>query len=58
MNAKEHTAYKVIQTTIACVLIGVCWGEEGWMYQAGILYAGMIFGSLFTEAMNDKGDEL
>ena len=56
MNAKEHTAYKVIQTAIACALIGVCWGEEGWMYQAGILYAGMIIGSLFTEAMNDKGE--
>ena len=57
MNAKEHTAYKVTQTAIACVLIGVCWGEEGWVFQAGILYAGMLIGSLFTEAMNDKGDE-
>jgi hypothetical protein len=56
MNAKEHTAYKVIQiiqTAIACALIGVCWGEEGWVFNAGILYAGMILGSLFTEAMNE-----
>ena len=56
MNAKEDTAYKIIQTAIACVLIGMCWNQEGWMYQAGVLYAGMIFGSLFTEAMNDKGE--
>ena len=57
MNAKEHIFYKVIQTTIACVLIGVCWGEEGWLFQAGILYAGMTFGHLITEALNYKGDE-
>lgn len=53
MNAKEHTAYKVIQTAIAFVLIGVCWGREGWLFQAGILYAGVIFGHLITEAMNE-----
>ena len=56
MNAKEHTAYKVIQTAMACALLGICWGREGWLFQAGILYAGMILGSLFTEAMNE-GDE-
>lgn len=53
MNAKEHTAYKVIQTAIACALIGMCWNQEGWMYQVGILYAGAIIGSLVTEAMNE-----
>ena len=57
MNAKEHNLYFIVQTIFACAMLFVCWGEEGWLFQAGILYAGMTFGHLITEALNYKGDE-
>jgi hypothetical protein len=57
MNAKEHIFYCIGNTILACAMLFVCWGEAGWLFQAGILYAGITFGHLFTEAMNE-GDTL
>jgi len=57
MNPKEHLFYCIGNTILACAMLFVCWGEAGWLFQAGILYAGITFGHLITEAMNE-GDEL
>ena len=57
MNAKEHIFYCIGNTILACAMLFVCWGKEGWLFQAGILYAGITFGHLITEALNHKGEQ-
>jgi len=58
MTRTETTLYAIGSATLACAVLFACWGSEGWVYNAGILYAGAVFGSLVTEALNHKGDEL
>jgi len=57
MTKTETTLYVIGNTIFACAVLFACWGVEGWVFNAGILYAGMVFGSLITEALNHKGDE-
>jgi hypothetical protein len=57
MNRTETTLYAIGNASLACAVLFVCWGSEGWVFNAGILYAGMMFGSLITEALNHKGEE-
>lgn len=57
MTRTETTLYAIGNTILACAVLFACWGEAGWLFQAGILYAGIVFGSLITEALNYKGDE-
>ena len=54
MTRKEHTIYIIVSTICACVMLFISWGKEGWVADAGILYAGMVFGHLLTEAMNEE----
>jgi hypothetical protein len=56
MNRTETTLYAIGNASLACAVLFVCWGSEGWVFNAGILYAGMMFGSLITEALNYKGE--
>jgi hypothetical protein len=56
MSPKEHLAYFIANTSLACAMLFVCWGEAGWLFQAGILYAGITFGHLITEVLNHEGD--
>jgi hypothetical protein len=56
MTKTETTLYAIGNATLACAVLFTCWGEAGWVFNAGILYAGMVFGSLFTEAMNYEGE--
>jgi len=58
MTRTETTLYAIGNATLACAVLFACWGSEGWVYNAGILYAGAVFDSLVTEALNHKGDEL
>jgi hypothetical protein len=53
MTHKETSIYTIVSTVGACAMLFACWGEEGWVFNAGILYAGMVFGHLLTEAMNE-----
>ena len=54
----ETMLYAIGNAVLACIVLFFCWGNEGWAYDGGILYAGAVFGSLITEALNYKGDEL
>ena len=56
MTRTETTLYAIGNATLACAVLFTCWGKEGWVFQAGILYAGAVFGSLVTEALNYKGE--
>ena len=57
MNRTETTLYAIGNASLASAVLFACWNREGWVFQAGILYAGAMFGSLITEALNHKGEE-
>lgn len=54
MTRTETTLYAIGNATLACAVLFTCWNHEGWLFQAGVLYAGAVFGSLITEALNHK----
>jgi hypothetical protein len=56
MTRTETTLYAIGNTLLACTVLFTCWDHGGWIFEAGVLYAGVIFGHLITEAMNE-GDE-
>jgi len=56
MNRTETTLYAIGNASLASAVLFACWNREGWVFQAGILYAGAVFGSLVTEALNYKGE--
>jgi hypothetical protein len=56
MTTTETMLYAIGNAALASAVLFVCWNREGWVFQAGILYAGAVFGSLVTEALNYKGD--
>jgi len=58
MTTTETILYAIGNAVLACAVLFTCWNHEGWVFQAGVLYAGAVFGSLVTEALNYKGDEL
>ena len=53
MTKTETSIYIIGNTILACTALFLCWGKEGWVFNAGILYAGVVFGHLLTEAMNE-----
>lgn len=57
MTHTETTLYAIGNATLACAVLFTCWNREGWLFNLGILYAGMVFGSLITEALNYEGDK-
>jgi hypothetical protein len=56
MTTTETMLYAIGNAALASTVLFFCWGNEGWAYDGGILYAGAVFGSLITEALNYKGD--
>lgn len=41
---------------LATIFLLTCWGREGWLFQAGLVWAGMNAGYLITVYLN-KGDD-
>jgi hypothetical protein len=56
MTTTETMLYAIGNAVLACAVLFFCWNREGWVFQAGVLYAGAVFGSLVTEALNYKGE--
>lgn len=42
---------------MATVFLVVCWGREGWLFNAGLLWSGAQFGYLITVYLNQGEDE-
>ena len=42
---------------MATVFLVVCWGREGWLFQAGLVWAGVNIGYLITVYLNQGEDE-
>jgi hypothetical protein len=42
---------------LATISLFTCWGREGWLFQAGLVWAGANFGYLITTYLNQGEDE-
>jgi hypothetical protein len=42
---------------LATIFLLTCWGREGWLFQAGLVWAGMNAGYLITVYLNRGDDE-
>ena len=42
---------------LTTIFLFTCWGREGWLFQAGLVWAGMNAGYLITVYLNRGEDE-
>jgi hypothetical protein len=42
---------------LAVVFLFTCWGERGWLFNAGLVWAGANIGYLVTVYMNEGEDD-
>jgi len=42
---------------LAVIFLFTCWGREGWLFQAGLVWAGANIGYLITVYLNEGEDE-
>ena len=42
---------------LATIFLFTCWGREGWLFNAGLVWAGMNAGYLVTVYLNQEDDE-
>jgi hypothetical protein len=42
---------------LATIFLFTCWGREGWLFQAGLVWAGANIGYLITVYLNQGEDE-
>lgn len=52
---KQETIADMGIAMLSGVLISTCWGREGWLFQAGLVWGGMCVGYLVTTFLD--GDE-
>ena len=41
---------------LATIFLFTCWGREGWLFNAGLVWAGAYFGYLITVYLNKEED--
>jgi len=41
---------------LATIFLFTCWGREGWLFNAGLVWAGMNAGYLITVYLNQEDD--
>ena len=41
---------------LATIFLFTCWGREGWLFNAGLVWAGMNAGYLVTVYLNQEDD--
>ena len=39
---------------LATIFLFTCWGREGWLFQAGLVWAGMSIGYIVTVYLNKE----
>jgi hypothetical protein len=55
MTTKSQVLTDIGIGILATTFLVSCWGREGWLFQAGLLWAGANFGYLITVYLN--GDD-
>lgn len=53
---KTETVADIAIAAMAYVFITKCWGQEGWVFSAGLVWGGMCVGYLVTVYLNE-GEE-
>ena len=57
MNTKSQTIADIGIAVLATVFLFTCWGREGWLFQAGLVWAGANIGYLVTVYLNQGEDD-
>lgn len=52
-TTKSQTIADIGIAVLATIFLFTCWGREGWMFQAGLVWAGANIGYLITVYMNE-----
>ena len=42
---------------LATIFLFTCWGREGWLFNAGLVWAGANVGYLITVYLNGQGED-
>jgi len=56
-TTKSQTLADIGIGILATIFLFTCWGREGWLFQAGLVWAGAQFGYLITVYLNKGEDE-
>lgn len=57
-NTKSETISHIGIAVLATILVFTCWDREsGWLFQAGLVWAGANIGFLITVYLNQGEDE-
>jgi hypothetical protein len=54
---KSETVSHIGIAVLATIILLTCWGEGGWIFNAGLVWAGMSIGFLVTVYLNQGEDE-
>jgi len=57
MLDKSQTLADIGIAVLATIILFTCWDREGWLFQAGLVWAGMSIGFLVTVYLNQGEDE-
>ena len=55
-NTKSETISHIGIAVLTTIILLTCWDEGGWLFQAGLVWAGANIGYLITVYLN-QGDE-
>jgi len=57
MLDKSQTLADIGIAVLATIILFTCWDREGWLFQAGLVWAGANIGYLITVYLNQGEDE-
>jgi len=57
MNTKSETISHIGIAVLTTIILFTCWGRGGWLFEAGLVWAGANIGFLVTVYLNQGEDE-
>jgi len=57
MNTKSETISHIGIAVLTTIILFTCWDREGWLFEAGLVWAGANIGFLVTVYLNQGEDE-
>jgi len=55
-TSKSQVIADIGIAVLATIFLFTCWGREGWLFNAGLVWAGMNAGYLVTVYLNQEDD--
>jgi len=55
-TSKSQVIADIGIAVLATIFLFTCWGREGWLFNAGLVWAGMNLGYLVTVYLNQEDD--